>query len=230
LAAAAKEFGLTRQRQKRAQVRKVDVSTKEAGFKTRDAVTETLDNDKTSTVRDLNLKKPKFLTRKTLQNNDDTFDLGARFVDNQHFSFPTALKEIRHGSKRGCWLWFILPTAPYIVDGEEGGSRMNRKYALRGDDCVKAYLEYEDKSSGVNLRRNYLAIARAIHVQLLKRKTLAHIFGFDDVKVISSLALFGRVAAEIRDEELAEVCRGVLELSKSIPLTNISRAKSSTWI
>mmetsp|Transcript_3265 Transcript_3265/g.6152 ORF Transcript_3265/g.6152 Transcript_3265/m.6152 type:complete len:177 (-) Transcript_3265:1973-2503(-) len=147
---------------------------------------------------------------------NDPHNLHERFVRNQKALFQSALVEIRQGEKRGCWLWFVLPTAPYVINGVERGSSMNRHFALRGDDCVRAYLQFQDKTLGVNLRTNYMEIVRAIAMQLRGGNTLSHIFGpMDDVKVISSLKLFERIALEMKDRELANLCRGVLEMSVS---------------
>ena len=147
--------------------------------------------------------------------DDDPHNLHERFIQNQKISFISALAEIREGQKKGCWLWFIFPTAPYIVNGVERGSSMNQRFALRGDDCVKAYLQFQDKALGVHLRMNYLTTVRAVHAQLERGRALSNLFGpMDEVKVISSLNLFERIATDIQDEELASVCREVLELSK----------------
>ena len=142
---------------------------------------------------------------------EDPYSLRDRFVENQRLDFRSALVEIRQGQKRGHWLWFILPTAPYIVDGIEKGSRNNRFFALRGDDCVKAYLRFE--YDGICLRDNYYAIVESIRMQLRGGNTLSYIFGPDnDVKVISSLTLFKRIATEINAVELAKACRSVLDM------------------
>ena len=126
--------------------------------------------------------------------------------------FPAALQEIKNGEKQSCWLWFMLPTAPYIVDGKERGSEMNRLYALRGDDAVIAFLTFETVD-GVNLRRNYIELLTAIKKQQLKGNTLRWMFGsVDDVKVINSFRLFERVGREIGDEELYKLCREILDL------------------
>jgi uncharacterized protein (DUF1810 family) len=59
-------------------------------------------------------------------------------------------------------------------------------------------------------------MVQAILMQLQGGNTLSHIFGpMDDVKVISSLQLFERIATEMKDQELAGVCRSVLDLSSS---------------
>ena len=79
----------------------------------------------------------------SVENNNDPYNLYSRLVMTQKRMFAKALMEIRQGQKRTCWLWFILPTAPYVVNGIEKGSQRNRRFALRGgDDAVRAYLEY----------------------------------------------------------------------------------------
>mmetsp|Transcript_13338 Transcript_13338/g.15291 ORF Transcript_13338/g.15291 Transcript_13338/m.15291 type:complete len:216 (+) Transcript_13338:36-683(+) len=142
--------------------------------------------------------------------------LRERFVKNHSLFYLNALEEIQKGMKRGCWLWFILPTPPYIVDGVERGSIMNKRFALRGDDCAKAYLQYEDKGLGVNLRANYLGICLAIILQMRKGNTLTNMFSsMDTPKVVSSLTLFQRIALDMDDEELYKACCAVLKPSKS---------------
>ena len=51
----------------------------------------------------------------------DPFNLKGRFVDNQRTVFQTAVKEIRDGSKKTHWMWFVIPTPPYIDGGKEKG-------------------------------------------------------------------------------------------------------------
>jgi len=212
LAAAAKELGLQHQREKRKQIRRVTAKTP--------------DNNKPIVVRRLDYRERH---SPAARKKNDTFDLRRRFVENQKLYFSSALNEIRHGSKRGCWLWFIIPTAPYIVNGKERGSRMNRIYALRGDDCVKAYLKFE--ALGVSLRKNYLTMTRAIRQQLLNGNTLSRIFGpMDDVKVINSLLLFERIALEMKDQELADACRDVLDPTNPVLLNENSKVISPGWI
>ena len=73
----------------------------------------------------------------------DPHNIYERFVRNHLTMFNTAYTEIRQGQKRTHWVWFIFPTSPYIVNGIERGSQMNRHFALRSDDAVKAYLNYK---------------------------------------------------------------------------------------
>mmetsp|Transcript_7951 Transcript_7951/g.11693 ORF Transcript_7951/g.11693 Transcript_7951/m.11693 type:complete len:311 (+) Transcript_7951:140-1072(+) len=161
--------------------------------------------------------------------HNDPHNIVPRFVKNHLLMFPLALQEIQYGEKRSCWSWFILPTAPYIVDGVERGSLLNRRFALRNEDAVDAYLSYcqrhphpsyeeeeEDEEEGrivvVNLRQNYIDIVKAVHKQLVQGNTMTHLFGpLDDVKAISSFQLFEKAGIRLGDEELCSVCRNVLD-------------------
>jgi len=143
---------------------------------------------------------------------DDPYNLDARFVSNQLLQFDDALAEIRAGCKQTCWLWFVLPTAPYLdARGNEVGSSMNQHFALRGDDCVEAYLQFERK--GINLRQNYLTILKAVQEQLEDGVTMLRLFGPMDVtKAQSSFQLFRRIAHAMHDAELEMQCQNVLNL------------------
>ena len=69
-------------------------------------------------------------------------------------------------------MWYVFPTAPWVVRGREKGSWTNQQYALRdlppnrlrGTDAARAFLTFEDPD--VNLRDNYLAITLAAAEQL----------------------------------------------------------------
>lgn len=138
----------------------------------------------------------------------DPYDLEERFVMNQESQFPQALTEIKQGKKRTHWLWFILPTPPYIVDGKECGSEMNRYFVLRGD-APETYLKVE------TLRSNYLEICKAMECQLKFGNTLRNIFGpYDCPKVISSLSLFSETALQIKDDEVATLCNNLLSMEE----------------
>ena len=146
--------------------------------------------------------------------DDDPHNIYERFVVNQQMMFPQALSEIRQGQKRSCWFWFVLPCAPYVVNGSERGSSMNRHFALRGDEAVKAYLAYKDEETKFSLRQNYILIVSAISQQLKYGNSLLNMLGpLDKDKAISSFKLFGRIAKQINDQELEQVCDRALELS-----------------
>ena len=146
-------------------------------------------------------------------NNDDKHYIYERFVKNHFVMFDTAHAEVRQGQKRSHWVWFIFPTSPYIVNGKERGSKMNRHFALRSDDAVKSYLTYsvhqhqqnsDIESTATNtdhcyyLRDNYIKILTALVNQLQCGNKMEFIFGdLDCNKVISSIKLFRRVGMEM---------------------------------
>jgi uncharacterized protein (DUF1810 family) len=142
------------------------------------------------------------------ENQDDQEDphnLVNRFVANQQIYFAKALCEIKQGKKQGHWLWFILPTDPFIVNGRELGSEMNRAFALRGD-AAEAYLETD------SLRSNYFQICKAIECQLQFGNSMQHLFGpLDSKKVVSSWNLFRATALKLGDDELANLCHSLLQ-------------------
>merc|ERR1712038_780867 len=45
-----------------------------------------------------------------------------RFTRTQKTHYQQAYDEIEAGRKQSCWSWYILPTAPWIVNGIERGS------------------------------------------------------------------------------------------------------------
>lgn len=105
-------------------------------------------------------------------------------------------------------MWYTIPTPPHIVNGIEKGSPNNKKYALRNDEEVRAYLSF--KAQGVDLRQNYLNMMQLVKEQLSHGKMP---FGrMDEPKLRSSLKLFSRVVREDADTQLFELLCEVLEL------------------
>eukprot|EP00928_Gymnodinium_smaydae_P082266 TRINITY_DN65648_c0_g1_i1.p1 TRINITY_DN65648_c0_g1~~TRINITY_DN65648_c0_g1_i1.p1 ORF type:complete len:196 (+),score=47.87 TRINITY_DN65648_c0_g1_i1:84-590(+) len=142
---------------------------------------------------------------------DDPHEL-RRFTERQaeNGNFQQALREVRAGRKRTHWMWFVVPTPPFLVDGEERGSPANRRYAIRSDEEGAAFLAF--RSDGVDLRQNYLQIMNAIRQQLEDGKTALQLLGDADVeKLRSSAGFFQEIAEEEGDDEVAEVCEAVLE-------------------
>lgn len=160
----------------------------------------------------------------------DPYNLHARFVLTQRECFSSALREVQQGQKRGHWSWFCLPVAPFVVNGVELGSLMNRKYALRdhppnqlrGDACCAAYLRFPaDAATGISLRGNYLELMSAAMDQLEASSRCGagggdeHLFGLLDApKFRASIQLFESVSrpAGVNDAEINAVCRKLLEL------------------
>ncbi|CAJ1446705.1 unnamed protein product [Effrenium voratum] len=68
-----------------------------------------------------------------------------RFSVPQKTVYSRALREIGNGQKESCWMWFLIPTPPYVVDGKERGSIRNQRYALRSDEEVREYLRFRKR-------------------------------------------------------------------------------------
>jgi uncharacterized protein (DUF1810 family) len=105
-------------------------------------------------------------------------------------------------------MWYTIPTPPHIVNGIEKGSPNNRKYALRCEEEIRAYLSFQ--AQGVDLRQNYLNMMQLVKEQLSLGKMP---FGrMDEPKLRSSLKLFIRIVREESDTQLLELLREVMEL------------------
>ncbi len=123
---------------------------------------------------------------------DDPHDL-ARFVAAQESTFERALAELRAGSKRSHWIWFVFPQVAGL-----GSSSMARRYAIASLDEARAYLAHP--LLGPRLRTTTEAVLSH------KGRSLAAIFGApDDLKFRSSMTLFARAGGE--SEPFAEALR-----------------------
>jgi uncharacterized protein (DUF1810 family) len=112
-----------------------------------------------------------------------SFDL-ERFVSAQDGVYARALAEIRAGSKRSHWMWFIFPQ----LDGL-GRSPAARRYGIRDLPEARAYLSHA--VLGPRLIECSAAVAES------DAPTATHIFGFpDDLKLRSSMTLFGHASPE----------------------------------
>lgn len=60
-----------------------------------------------------------------------------RFVDAQRDSYGTALAELRAGSKRSHWMWFVFPQVAGL-----GRSATAQHFAISGLDEARAYLAH----------------------------------------------------------------------------------------
>ncbi len=52
-------------------------------------------------------------------------------------NYRQALSELRHGHKRGHWIWFVFPQLAGL-----GSSSMSEHYAIRSLDEARAYLQH----------------------------------------------------------------------------------------
>jgi uncharacterized protein (DUF1810 family) len=121
--------------------------------------------------------------------------------------YDTALTEIRAGSKRSHWIWYIFPQ----IEGL-GHSSTARAYAIQDLDEACAYLR--DPS----LRARYEEIVAAVSAQLTRGIRVEDLMGsqIDALKLVSSLTLFRAAAEQLAREAptfapLAERVAALLE-------------------
>ena len=110
-------------------------------------------------------------------NKPDRFNL-SRFRSAQQAIFPTALDELRAGSKRSHWMWFVFPQLRGL-----GHSPTAHIYGISSIDEARAYLA--DSILGERLQ---LVTAATLAVE---GSSASDIFGSpDDLKFHSSMTLF----------------------------------------
>ncbi|HEY3574411.1 MAG TPA: DUF1810 domain-containing protein [Arthrobacter sp.] len=125
---------------------------------------------------------------------NDPYDL-ERFLtaQNDGATYAQALQELRAGSKRSHWMWFVFPQVAGL-----GQSATSRKYAIASLDEARAYLQHP--VLGPRL------IECATAVDTVGNRGAAEIFGgIDSRKLQSSMTLFLRAAPE------EQIFRRVLE-------------------
>ena len=106
-----------------------------------------------------------------------------RFLDAQLSDYRMALTEIKAGRKRSHWMWYIFPQIQGL-----GLSETSRFYAIRDLAEATAYLQHPV------LGPRLVAISEAL--LQLPGGNATSIFGSpDDVKLHSSMTLFGEVPA-----------------------------------
>ncbi len=107
----------------------------------------------------------------------DHYDL-SRFIEAQAATYDTALAELRRGSKKTHWMWFIFPQ----LDGL-GHSEMARTYAIRSFGEAQNYLVHD--LLGARLSESIAALQDVLPT------TAEEVFGGIDAKKLrSSLTLF----------------------------------------
>jgi uncharacterized protein (DUF1810 family) len=111
----------------------------------------------------------------------DTFDL-SRFVTAQEDVYESALAEIRGGSKRTHWMWFVFPQLRGL-----GSSPISRQFAIRSAAEARAYLAHP--ILGARLLECCDALLR------VKAGSAKEILGSpDDLKLRSCATLFASVS------------------------------------
>ncbi len=113
----------------------------------------------------------------------ETYDL-ERFIRAQKSIYPQALAELRSGSKRSHWMWFIFPQIHGL-----GSSPMAVEFAISGLEEARAYLAHP--VLGARLREATEAVLA------VEGRSASEIFGYpDDLKFHSSMTLFASVEGE----------------------------------
>ena len=123
--------------------------------------------------------------------SEDPFDL-ERFVTAQDGVYPAVCSELRAGSKRSHWIWFIFPQLRGL-----GRSPTAQRYGIASLGEARAYLAHP--VLGPRLRE--CATLLLAHQGRSATSILGHP---DDLKVRSSMTLFARAGED-------EVCRAVLD-------------------
>lgn len=101
-----------------------------------------------------------------------------RFVKAQSGTYQTALAELRSGTKRGHWMWFVFPQVAGL-----GRSETARFYAIRDMAEARAYLGQAVLGSRLRPAQAMLAWAG--------RRSPSQVLGpVDAAKLRSSLTLF----------------------------------------
>ena len=111
----------------------------------------------------------------------DPFDL-QRFIDAQASVYETALGELRAGSKRSHWMWFIFPQLRGL-----GLSPTAKYYGIASLDEARAYLEHPLLGS----RLSDCVEAILAHASNLSAEQI--LGSVDAMKLKSSLTMFDRV-------------------------------------
>ncbi len=128
---------------------------------------------------------------------NDVFDPN-RFVQAQTSTYQRALAELRDGSKRSHWMWFIFPQLRGL-----GASAMAQTYGIAGLAEARAYLAHP------LLGPRLLECVQALlgHVGRSAESILG---GIDALKLRSCLTLFAQAAPDeaLFGQALAAFCAG----------------------
>ncbi len=121
-----------------------------------------------------------------------TFDLN-RFIDAQAPVIDHARRELKAGSKRTHWMWFIFPQLR-----ELGHSPTAQYYGLLGPDEAGAYL--------ANPVLGFRLVECTALVNQIEGKTVNGIFGSpDDMKFRSCMTLFATCSPNLSMTHCADI-------------------------
>ena len=127
----------------------------------------------------------------------------ARFEQHHPADFIEAFAEIESGRKRAHWMWFIFPQLTLL-----GHSDLARYYGINTVEEACAYLSHP------LLGTDYARIVEAVREQVVDHsRSLIELMGSpDDLKLVSSLTLFGTLARRIGTAPLAALAADCEEL------------------
>ena len=104
-----------------------------------------------------------------------------RFLEAQNQMYLTAFAEVKSGTKKSHWMWFIFPQVKGL-----GKSETARYYGINGRSEATAYLNHPV------LGKHLIEISKALLA--IEGKTAHHVFGTpDDLKLRSCMTLFATV-------------------------------------
>ena len=107
-----------------------------------------------------------------------------RFIEAHKKNYDNALKEIKNGKKRTCWIWYILP----IMKGLRN-SKNSLYYGIKDFEEATQYLNNE------YLRSHLIEMSRAILD--LGDVNITEVMGYiDDEKLRQCMTLFNKVEQE----------------------------------
>jgi uncharacterized protein (DUF1810 family) len=114
---------------------------------------------------------------------DDPYKL-ERFVQAQERVYDRVCAELRQGSKRSHWMWFVFPQIRGL-----GQSHMAKRYAIASREEAEAYLHHP--VLGPRLRQ-----CAGLLLQI-QGQPIGEIMGWpDDLKLRSSMTLFAQATAD----------------------------------
>ena len=144
--------------------------------------------------------------------SSDPHDL-ERFVRAQVADYDRALSELRAGSKRSHWMWYVFPQFEGL-----GRSAMARRYAVKSAAEARAYLDHP--VLGPRLRECASAVLG------VQGRSALEIFGSpDDLKLRSCATLFASVSQDAVFGQLLEKYFGGQPDGETIRLLGSARGR-----
>ena len=115
--------------------------------------------------------------------SNDPSDLN-RFIKAQEKVYDRVVTELKNGSKRSHWMWYIFPQLDGLAH-----STTSKYYAIKSKEEAIAYLNHPV------LGTRLIECTEA--VLAVEGKTVSQIFGYpDDLKLKSSMTLFSEVTTD----------------------------------